>query len=136
MARWALGREYASADLLPALCESVQYWQAILRLQDWNVVLSIRRRSEMSLKEAIGCNTVSLNHKDCLIEVVDPDDLYTFHARYNGEELDYEITLVHELLHLHFAPFDADEETNPHGNTYQELAINTLARALVALDRK
>lgn len=133
MARWVLGTEYSSEDLKAALQESIRYWQSILRLQDWNVILIMRRRADMSIQNAIGASTYSESHKDEIMELVAPEDLHSFHERFHGEELDYEITLVHELLHLHFASFMSDDDKV---STYQELAINTLARSLVALDRK
>lgn len=134
--RWIKDKEYAADEVLPALVESVQYWQTILRLQDWNIILKLVRRHDMGVQGAIGCSDYAIDHKDCFIELCAPEDLYTYHARFAGEETDYEITLVHELLHLHFAPFMADETKDAHSNTYQELAINTLARSLVHLDRK
>ena len=135
--RWALNGVYeTTADLYAALKESIAYWQGVLRLQDWNVRLLVVRRHDMCVKGAIGCSDCATDHKDANIEVCAPEDLYTYNARFNGEELDYEITLVHELLHLHFAPFMADEVQDAHSNTAQELAINTLARSLVKLERK
>lgn len=130
-----MGQAYTREELFAALLESVQYWQAVLRLQDWNIVLVLHRKADMSIDGAIGASTYSLTHKDERLELVDPEDLYLFHQRFNGEELDYEVTLVHELLHLHFAPFMSDDEKSTD-SMYQELAINTLARSLVALDRK
>lgn len=46
---------------------------------------------------------------------------------------DQEQSLVHELLHLHFAPFRADDGTLE--NVAQEQAIDAIARALVELKR-
>ena len=134
--RWALNGVYeTTADLYAALKESIAYWQGVLRLQDWNIELSLRRRCEMSVANVIGSNHHWQDSKDSIIELPMPEDLLSY-VKFQGEEKDYEITLVHELLHLHFAPFAADEDKDPHGNTYQELAINTLARSLVHLDRK
>jgi hypothetical protein len=45
-----------------------------------------------------------------------------------------EKTLVHELLHLHFAPFAAPDGTPE--DTAQEQAIDLIAKALVAEHRK
>lgn len=46
---------------------------------------------------------------------------------------DQEQSLVHELLHLHFAPFRADDGTPE--DVAQEQAIDAIAKALVELKR-
>lgn len=63
--------------------------------------------------------------RNALILIVDPLDQPTGGMRlYNIEE-----TLIHELLHLHFAPLDISESLT----LAEEQAINAIARALVNL---
>ncbi len=112
---------------LQALCS---LWQKRLRLQDWTVVVRVVRRHEMALKDVQGeCEWV-LPRKQAVIRLLDPVD-------YVPERIvpqDMETDLVHELLHLYFAPFDADDGTLEE--MHQEQAINAIGQALVALARK
>jgi len=105
--------------------QSCQEWQRILKLQDWDVLVAVP--SGEAMDEAEGQVTFDLGKKIADIKLVTPEG-YPFDAMrpYQMEE-----TLVHELLHLHFAPFDAKTGT-PKG-VAQEQAINAIARALVNL---
>ena len=114
-------------------------WQKILKLQSWNVNARIRRLwSRPDEHGSLGCCNYRLAKMNSTIDLLDPidfleNDALNFGLR-SDETLDHEEVLVHELLHLHFAPFAA--ENNTLENTTQEQAIDQLARALVALDRK
>jgi hypothetical protein len=103
-------------------------WQKRLRVQDWDVRVRVKRRHQMELEsKRAGCN-YSLKLKEALIEIQSPLD-YQPSVWPN----DMEQSLVHELLHLHFALFSADDET-PEG-VAQEQAIDLIASALVSLAR-
>lgn len=110
---------------LQALCE---VWQKRLRLQDWTVVVRIVRGRELP-DGAEGQVTWVLSRREALIKVRDPID-------YLPEGMvpeDMEANLVHELLHLYFAPFDAEDDSLEE--MHQEQAINAISAALVALAR-
>lgn len=109
-------------------------WQKILRLEDWDIKVFLRREYEISANGASGCCDYELTKKCGAIQILSPTD---YHPRAVHPD-DAEVTLVHELIHFHFAPFfvtanDEDEE-NQISNA-MEVAIDTLARALIALDR-
>lgn len=84
-------------DELKELCAR---WQEILRLQDWNIEIRISRGRDFE-GEGESCGQVrwQLSRKEALIRILDPSD-------YSPDCIfpqDMERTLVHELLHLHFA---------------------------------
>ena len=93
-------------------------WQRKLRLQDWQVRVEFARYFDMPgrLGECDNCPLT----KTATIRLLVPGDIGPQNAY-----PDIEHTIIHELLHLHFAPFyDAD-------NPYMEQAINLIAGALV-----
>ena len=111
-------------DELRAKCAE---WQKILRLQDWIVVPKILRARDMDLEGCAGECSWQLQKRMAAIHVIDPVD----HPPDLLEEYDMELTLVHELLHLHFAPLhDSDGD-----NLEEEQAIEAISRGLIALKR-
>ncbi|MDD9147361.1 hypothetical protein OYT88_02200 [Sporolactobacillus sp. CQH2019] len=107
------------------LQKKLSYWQNRLRLKDWDITVSIKRMSQFSSDNLQGeCEWV-LQSKVARIRILDPDD-FTHSILTN----DMEECLVHELLHLHFAPFD-----NEKNYMVQEQAIEAIAKALVETDR-
>lgn len=113
-------------DELRQLCAE---WQKILRLQDWDVVVQISRRDDTFGNSTMGQVRFNLELKQALIKIIDPID-YPTNVIYPQ---DMETTLVHELLHLHFAPFDAENDTP--AEIAQEQAIEAISKGLVALKR-
>jgi hypothetical protein len=103
------------------------YWQKVLRHQDWEIKTAKKRQRD------IGCNgwatcDVCLPSKAATIEVVDPIDYDDGPWPFDMEHL-----VVHELLHIHFAPF----KTTPgsHEEIFEEQAVESLTRALLSLNR-
>ena len=123
--------ELNDESLEELLYERCEYWKKVLRLQDWNVDIEVRRKHEMADPHCIGCIRIFDEGKDAKIHLLSPVDLVTVEEAFiDHEELNYDITLVHELLHLHFQPFAEDDST--YKGICQEQAINILSRALVA----
>lgn len=109
----------------------LRFWQELLRLQDWNIELRIVRQFTLDDPDTLAECEYYLERKDAIIRIVIPEDLDRFEDVYLGNEArDYDITLVHELLHLHFAQFAPPEDEVVH-----EQVINTLSRAFVKLYR-
>ena len=109
------------------LRKQLVYWQKALYLQDWNIDLRIVRQWEMGDFTTLAQCQWFLSRKDAIIQVLAPSDLDGISRRFiNGEECDYDISLVHELLHLHFAPFHKDED-----DIWHEQAINAISRSVV-----
>lgn len=102
-------------------------WQPRLGLADWDVVVKLRRIFDLNRSDVAGQCNWTLSNKTALVGVLDPNDYDSDYVRPH----DVEKTLVHELLHLHFAPFcEIGAETYQH-----EQAIEAIARALVGVKR-
>ena len=107
--------------------QSCREWQQILGLMDWDVLVKIVSYEEID--EVSGRVDFAINNKTADISLIKPEG-YPFDALrpYNMEE-----TLVHELLHLHFALFNVESGLKAIA---QEQAINAIAKALVSLKRQ
>jgi hypothetical protein len=113
------------------LQERCTYWQKVLRLQDWEVFVFVsRERNFLSPKSQGECEWV-IGTKHASIRILDPAD----YPPNESFPQDMERILVHELLHLHFAPFDNSEVGSMEDNA-QEQAIESIASGLVLLERK
>lgn len=111
-----------TSDDLAKLCLK---WQRILRLQDWTIYIRFARHYEISANVAGEVDVVVLK-KTARISIIEPIDYHNqaFCAQ------DIEKTVVHELLHLHFAQHDAALTL-----TTEEQAVESLACAFVGLTR-
>lgn len=108
-----------------------QEWQNVLRLEHWDVALSIVRRADMDLVDCQGSCNWTQSTALAVIKLLDPVDYPTSPFPY-----DMELVLVHELLHLHFCPFDDCTDVNDLKDIMLERAIEHIARALVDTKRK
>lgn len=106
-------------------------WQEILRLRDWEIYVALTRARDFEEEGQAGEADIRLPHRIAKIYILDPVD----HSPTYWRPLDLEEVLVHELLHLHLEPlWPKDRDTGCH--VAEEQAVNALARALIALDRK
>lgn len=96
------------------------FWQPVLRVADWHVLVQLDAKLE-----AYGVCQPDYTYKRALITLRDPA------APLPGYDL--EETLVHELVHLHFAAFDT-QGGSPE-RTAEEQAVESLMRALIQLKR-
>lgn len=107
------------------LVKLLETWQKILRLQDWDIKLK-----------------VVTNLDGCLARC-EPNPKYktaviTFCTKTPGhleDNSDLEITLVHELLHIHHSPVSFLIKEDSWEDWSAESMIDQLAHALVALHR-
>lgn len=104
-------------------------WQKTLRLRDWDVVVQLSRIFDMPVADSVGLCTWLMPAKTATIRILDPADYDPAYVH----PFDPEKTLVHELLHLHFAPFFPDGEAGE--NVAHEQAIESIAKALVTVKR-
>jgi hypothetical protein len=136
-----------SARKLPKLTESVaakvgRAWHTRLRLQDWTVKYRVARLNEFQSPDgACGQSQIDDPFPYACITLLHQSDL---DARAAGRAcaeifLDWEVTLVHELLHLHLRHIH-NNETEPRPGSGEDVAreraIDLIARALVDLSRK
>ena len=109
--------------------ECCVYWQRQLRLSDWLVKVSIVRRYDLPAGRVADC-TYDLRSKSASVRLLDAND---FHPACEFADRDHEIGLLHELMHLHIAPFDPKPETLEQWMS--EVAIESTAQALVLINR-
>ncbi|MCO7125105.1 hypothetical protein NIE88_04865 [Sporolactobacillus shoreicorticis] len=109
------------------LQEKLKYWQERLRLRDWDITAKIVPLSKMDHRDEAGKCEWNLESRFALIYVLSLDDYQNV-----GSPMAYDMeqTLVHELLHLHFAPMDDDKYYMPI-----EQAIESISKALVEESR-
>jgi hypothetical protein len=114
------------------LHKQLAYWQKVLFLRDWTVDLRISRQWEMGDQHTLAECHWFLERKDAIIRVLNPIDLDGLADKFlNSEQCDYDVSLVHELLHLHFASFYTEEDELVH-----EQVINALSRSMVKIWRE
>ena len=103
-------------------------WQPILRLQDWDIEILYVKPCELDPHtggQVIRCD----GKKTARIKVLDPDCFDPCLIVKN----DPEYTVVHELVHIHFAIFDGLKD---EANLLYEQGIHKIAQALLLLDRR
>ena len=113
------------------LRERCKEGQERLGLQSWNVKTGIYRERNFCGPERQGENEYNLATGTSLIRILDPVDYPE-----SKFKQDMEVTLVHELLHLVFAPFEPDEDSKELEQKFMERAICQLSGALVKLKRE
>jgi hypothetical protein len=112
-----------SPEFLQGLCDR---WQKKLRLQDWRLTVRYSTPGEVIDCRGFVNSYPNLKAADIIIldqtsELAEKFDFTTF------EKLQH--TLVHELLHLHFAPFKHQTISSLH-NTLEEQIVECLSQAL------
>lgn len=112
------------------LQEKLKEWQKRLRLQDWIITAKIKRGRDLSNDSQANVHYV-LPKKMATISIMDPID-------YPPDSMvpqDMEDSLVHELLHLHFAPISDDDDDDKY-YTAMEQMIESIASGLISAIRK
>lgn len=110
--------------------KGLEAWAKRLRLQDWQIMVTIERARDMPLEGKSGCVKWFVQDKSAHIMLLDPLD----YVPNPYEEQDHEETLVHELLHLHFQHFE-NTEPGTLADTMLEQTINILSALLVEQHR-
>lgn len=105
-------------------------WQKVLRLQDWIVDVGISRSRNMKMERCQAEIEPCLPKRMASIRILDPVD----YPRDSAEPQDMELSLVHELLHIHLFPLFADREDEMR-MVAEEQAIEAISRGLIALKR-
>jgi len=112
-------------------------WQARLRLRDWDisVFFADKEETKKAIGPAFGATRPAPGHKIAMVAIKRPEDI---EPDVMGCP-DIEVTLVHELLHLHGDAFDhffIDKETKrPTEYFALEAMIELSAIAMVELKR-
>jgi hypothetical protein len=110
------------------VAERLPVWQNRLHLEDWTVSVVITRKTDLK-QGTMGKIRWDKRKKIATIWAMDAGD-YTLPT---AEMLkDLEFTVVHELIHLELASLPKNEASR----RTEEFAVNQLAEALLALDRR
>ncbi|SRR5229473_2248000 len=103
-------------------------WQKLLRLQDWKITAKFVNSDEIAEDRVGECNHLAeAREADINILLPSSDEVVT------ERDQDVENTLVHELLHCHFAPFRDEDRAVV---VQHEQAIEAITEALLVLKRK
>jgi len=117
-------------EQLENLCNE---WREILGLSDWDIKITISRAKEMFSEDTqAGVNWV-LRKKTALIKILDPIDYKVSGTTF--WEQDMEQSLVHELMHLHIAPFDNSKEGSLEDICVDQVC-DIIAKGFVKLKRQ
>lgn len=108
--------------------EQLDFWQKLLRLQDWQVKLEFWPHH--ALETSVAKTIWNGGNKSATIALRFPHEMGAVeHEWPAGEAGDYDLSLVHELLHLMFFPMECKL------TMAEEQACNLIASALVQLYR-
>ncbi len=108
--------------------ERVAVWRQRLKLEDWKISVVMSPRGELAPK-TLGGIKWDKSKKTAVIWVLDPAD-YRVPLRETLDDM--ELTIVHELVHLDLASLPRSQASRGS----EEHAVNGIAAAMLALDRK
>ena len=117
-------------DNIQSLQKCCAEWQHILRLDHWDIYVGIQRKTAFEHDEAQGEISYNYATGDAIIKILDPIDWPT-----TCVNQDMEKTLVHELLHLQFAPCEPPESDHLQCLLW-ERSIESTAIAMIRLKRQ
>lgn len=104
-------------------------WATLLRLEDWDIEIEVVRAKELGGEKCLGDCDFWMPKMVAKVRVADPE---TVDEECLGRT-DVETVLVHEILHVRFAPYSPEEGTEAHRDF--EVAIHRVSEALVHLKR-
>jgi hypothetical protein len=111
--------------------ERLWVWQRRLNLEDWKIALVMARTGDLRPK-TLGNIHWDLEKKAAVLHVLDPAD---YRLPWSEMLDDIEFTVVHELIHLGFAPVVSDLQRSDANRREEEHTVNHMAAALLKLDR-
>lgn len=110
---------------------SLKHWQKVLRLQDWEITVHLVRKHEMKMDDCGGCVEFLHGKKRADIQILCLED----HKETWEWKPDQELSLVHELVHLHIGTFYDEPEDGTREWRFYEQAIHALSLALMEQSR-
>lgn len=118
----------AHSDFVKLLGDQLAFWQKTLKLQDWDIKISFWPHAALNGEV---CHITWLrDQKTASLAMRMPEDIPPIERDWpEGEAADYDISLVHELLHLKCVDLESEVEWA------EEQLANHLSRALVSLYR-
>jgi len=107
---------------------ALQVWQDRLNLKDWNVRVELVRPTALEPR-TLGNIHWNTDTRQATIDVL---SAYDYTLPYPEMLSDMELTVVHELVHLHLASLPRTDATR--GN--EEYVVNQISRALLSLSKR
>jgi hypothetical protein len=104
---------------------NLDFYQQILRLQDWDITLSFERAFNVPL-EGLGACTIRIGEQTAKIVIREPDDV-SDEWETDG---DLELTLLHELMHI-----KTHAAIEVGGKLETEKLVESMARIVLRLIR-
>lgn len=115
-------------EILEQCFKFCEKWQKRLRLQDWHIEIAVVDYHRMSGTHVLAEIHPVLDSKYALMQVLNPEQIGDdWSPRTSLEEC-----VIHELLHLHFVPFGAEDGT-PEG-VAEEQAVSILGQSFMAME--
>ena len=125
----AWGTPMQHDELKEQLETQIAYWQKILRLQDWIVIINFWPHA--ALGSRVCQAEISRNSKHVVLSFRVPEDIPAVANDWpEGEAQDYDLSIVHELMHVLVHDMQSKEEWA------EEQVCNIMARALVSSYRQ
>jgi hypothetical protein len=112
--------------------ERLWAWQRRLNLEDWDITVVMARSTDLKPR-TLGNVHWDLGKKSAVIHILDPLD---YKLPFPEMLEDMEFTVVHELIHLGFAPVLSEVQRSDANRREEEHAVNHLAEALLTLERR
>lgn len=116
-----------SLDELTALCKK---WQKLLKLEDWDICPHWAEEGELENDTELANIFPVAQRKHACIYILNQEAA----EKLEGFPTNIESTVIHELLHLHFAVFQHEE--NPIYMMIEEQAIHAITGAFEHLLEK
>jgi len=109
--------------------EIIEYWQPILRLQNWKITVTVVE--DVKDIRCFATNTQDPHYEISSISVLNPEKIP---PEWKGCK-DLEVTIVHELMHTRLIYVAPRPKKNKRKSWQLEMAVETIAKALVASRR-
>lgn len=107
-----------------------QKWQTLLRLRDWDIDVELFSAREFSGEDRQGEVFYDISTGQAIIHLLDVDTKLDTPFPYDLEKV-----LVHELLHLHFAIFEPEQEDKLRHDLW-ERTVERMAKTMLLLYRQ
>lgn len=111
-----------------SLSRLTRFWQKKLRLTDWKVTVRYAKQDEFEDGDGQGQCNDSLHARTAEIFVLHPDE-YDPAIYPNNLPQDIEDVVVHELVHLHLAPWVTKNKAE---RIQMEQAVESITGALIS----
>jgi hypothetical protein len=108
----------------------IDVWKTRLGLNDWSISVRIVPKSELPENRSGMCRAI-VKKKSAEIILLDPRDADESWLN----QYDLELTLVHELLHIHFVPWSLLYPEGDQAELFLEQTVHVLSTTLVQAAR-